>query len=103
MTVIKGPSEVRKYRLDFSQVPEVADNGESISSIVTEPVVVANAAGITETGLTLTAGAVSSNKVSFTVSAGTLQKAYRIYCLVRTSASNDLEAYFDLRIEKTVS
>ena len=98
MTAIKGPTETRIYRINFANVPEVRDNGESISSIATGPSV-----NNGETGLTVGAGSVSSNKVLVTISGGTSNVTYEIYTRVNTTAGNILESWWDLRIEKTKS
>lgn len=98
MTVIKGPNEVRTYRINFANVPEILDQGESVASIASGPSV-SNG----ETGLTVGAGSVSSNKVTTIISGGTENVTYEIYTRVTTTAGNQLDSYWDLRIEKTKS
>lgn len=98
MTAIKGPNETRTYRINFANCPEILDQGESVASITSGPSV-----NNGETGLTVAAGSLSSNKVSVVISAGTENVTYEIYTRVTTTASNVLESWWYLRIEKTYS
>lgn len=85
-TLTKQPSEDRTYEFDFSDFPEIRDNGETITSAGS---VSSSPAGLTLGTPTIAAGA---KKVLVRISGGTVDINYKITVInVTTSGSNKLE------------
>lgn len=82
--LVKQPSEVRQYTMDFANL---LATGESISS----PVITDTLRGGGVSDLTVYNESVSGSNVVFWVSGGTDNNTYRIEIVVTTSNSQTLE------------
>lgn len=84
--LMKQPSEVRKFSMDFNKVLEVGETIDSIVSISSEKY------NGTVTDLSISSsGLISTTGVSMFVSSGTDGNRYRIEVLVATNAGQTLE------------
>lgn len=80
----------RNYYFDFGLFPEIADDGETVSSVVSVTA--------TPSGLTLSAGAVSGHRARVAISGGVADTTYTLRCVVATSGGSRLECSGLLRI-----